>query len=89
MTKHKIPHPCSRAEDCARSLTGVRDDVSNFCIDLWRVSLTGIRDDVLFLIRDDVCLYILIVVCAVTVTMNIPSDLYHCLASVRKSASYC
>jgi hypothetical protein len=27
VTKHKIPHPCSRAEDCARSLTGIRDDV--------------------------------------------------------------
>jgi hypothetical protein len=26
VTKHKVPHPCSRAEDCARSLTGIRDD---------------------------------------------------------------
>ena len=24
--QHKVPHPYSRADECARSLTGVRDD---------------------------------------------------------------
>ncbi len=27
MTKHKIPHPYSAAEESAASLTGIRDDV--------------------------------------------------------------
>jgi len=26
-SKHKIPHPCSAAEESAASLTGIRDDV--------------------------------------------------------------
>src|SRR5476651_1279987 len=28
--KHKVPHPYSRADESARSLTGIRDDVANF-----------------------------------------------------------
>ena len=29
--KHKVPHPYSRAEENARSLTGIRDDDRNYC----------------------------------------------------------